>query len=217
MFCVCRCEAAERKRIMKDTMPDRGPQMLWKLFCSNFALSAVTFGGGFVIASLMKKKYVDQLGWFEEDEMLDLTAIAQSSPGPIPINISVLIGYRLYGVLGSLVAVLAMALPPFLIISVISLVYDAFRTNPVIATALAVMRVGVAAVIFDVVWGLAKRVVGAKRFLYLAELAAAFAAKVVFDVSAMLIIVCCLLCGILDYCISCQLQKRSKRRGEEVC
>ena len=79
---------------------------LWTLFKSMFVLSACTFGGGFVIVSLMKKKYVEELGWLEEDEMLDVTAITQSSPGPLPVNASVIIGYRIAGVVGSLVAIL---------------------------------------------------------------------------------------------------------------
>ena len=62
------------------------------LFKTMFVLSACTFGGGFVIVSLMKKKYVDELKWFEESEMLDVTAITQSSPGPLPVNASVIIG-----------------------------------------------------------------------------------------------------------------------------
>ena len=59
---------------------------LWTLFRSMFVLSACTFGGGFVIVSLMKKKFVEELQWLEEDEMLDVTAITQSSPGPLPVN-----------------------------------------------------------------------------------------------------------------------------------
>ena len=58
-----------------------------KLFFSTFKLSASTFGGGFVIISLMRKKFVEKLGWIEEDEMMDLTAIAQSSPGAIAVNV----------------------------------------------------------------------------------------------------------------------------------
>ena len=78
---------------------------LWILFKSMFVLSACTFGGGFVIVSLMKKKYVEELEWLEEDEMLDVTAITQSAPGPLPVNASVIIGYRLSGIVGSLIAV----------------------------------------------------------------------------------------------------------------
>ena len=68
-----------------------------KLFCSTFYLSAFTFGGGYVIIPLMRKKFVEQYHWIEEEEMLDLTAIAQSSPGAIAVNASILIGYRLAG------------------------------------------------------------------------------------------------------------------------
>ena len=59
-------------------------KILWTLFKSMFMLSACTFGGGFVIVSLMKKKFVEELQWMEEEEMLDITAITQSSPGPLP-------------------------------------------------------------------------------------------------------------------------------------
>ena len=68
------------------------------LFLSTFKLSAFTFGGGYVIIPLMRKQFVDRLGWLEEQEMLDLTAIAQSSPGPIAVNAAILLGYRVAGV-----------------------------------------------------------------------------------------------------------------------
>ena len=71
--------------------------ILWTLFKSMFVLSSCTFGGGFVIVSLMKKKFVEELQWLDEDEMLDVTAITQSSPGPLPVNASVIIGYRMAG------------------------------------------------------------------------------------------------------------------------
>ena len=77
-----------------------------KLFTSTFYLSAFTFGGGYVIIPLMKKKFADDLHWIEEKEMLDLTAIAQSSPGPIAVNAAILIGYRLAGKLGTLVTII---------------------------------------------------------------------------------------------------------------
>lgn len=172
--------------------------VLWQLFVSTFTLSAFTFGGGFVIASLMKRKFSDELGWFSEEEMLDITAIAQSAPGPIPVNASVIIGYRIYGFIGSLVAVFGTILPPMIIISIISVFYNQFRSNRIIAIALQVMRAGVAAVIFDVVINLAKNVCKTKRFLYIALMIAAFVAVWFFDISAMLIIFTCLFIGITD-------------------
>lgn len=173
-------------------------RILWQLFISTFTLSAFTFGGGFVIASLMKRKFSDELGWFSEEEMLDITAIAQSSPGPIPINASVIIGYRIYGFIGSLVAVLGTALPPMIIISIISVFYNQFRSNRIIAIALQVMRAGVAAVIFDVVINLARNVCKTKRFLYIVLMITAFTAVRFFNLSAMLIILTCLFIGIMD-------------------
>lgn len=72
----------------------------WQLFLSTFKLSACTFGGGFVIIPLMRERFVKELHWIEEEEMLDLTAIAQSSPGSIAINASILVGYHVAGIPG---------------------------------------------------------------------------------------------------------------------
>ena len=175
---------------------------LWTLFKSMFVLSACTFGGGFVIVSLMKKRYVEELKWLDEDEMLDVTAITQSCPGPLPVNASVIIGYRMAGVVGSLTAILGTIIPPMVIISIISLFYNQFRTNPYIATALQVMRAGVAAVIFDVVINLAGNVLKTKRILYIAMMVIAFVATYFVDVSAMVVIIVCLLIGLIDLAVT---------------
>lgn len=183
---------------------------LWTLFKSMFVLSACTFGGGFVIVSLMKKRYVEELKWLEEDEMLDVTAITQSAPGPLPVNASVIIGYRMVGIIGSLIAILGTILPPMIIISIISLFYDQFRTNLYIATALQVMRAGVAAVIFDVVINLATNVIKTKRILYIVMMVVAFVATYLFDVSAMLIIFVCLGIGLVDLYVTFNNKKKGK-------
>ena len=185
---------------------------LWTLFKSMFVLSACTFGGGFVIVSLMKKRYVEELRWLEEEEMLDVKAITQSVPGPLPVNASVIIGYRMAGIVGSLVAIGGTILPPMVIISVISLFYNQFRTNPYIATALEVMRAGVAAVIFDVVINLAGNVVKTKRVLYIAMMIIAFIATYLLDVSAMLIILVCLGIGLIDLVVTL----KNNKKGEAV-
>ena len=188
---------------------EKKSQILWQLFKATFLLSAFTFGGGFVIVSLMKKKFVEELGW---PEMLDITAIAQSSPGPIPINASVILGYRMCGIPGSLVAILGTALPPMIIISTISYFYAQFRSNQIIATALQVMRAGVAAVIFDVVWNLGANVIRTRRTLYILLMVGAFAAKVFFGVQAMVLILGCLGVGLLDLLI--QSHSKSKTRAD---
>ena len=175
-----------------------------------FVLSACTFGGGFVIVSLMKKKFVEELQWLEEDEMLDVTAITQSSPGPLPVNASVIIGYRMAGIIGSLVAILGTILPPMIIISVISLFYEQFRTNRYVAIALQVMRAGVAAVIFDVVINLAVNVCKTRRILYIAMMVVAFVCTYFLGVSAMIIIFICLGIGLIDLFVS---MRKSKVKG----
>lgn len=181
---------------------------LWTLFKSMFVLSACTFGGGFVIVSLMKKKFVEELNWLEEDEMLDVTAITQSAPGPLPVNASVIIGYRMAGIAGSLTAILGTILPPMIIISIISLFYEQFRTNAYIASALQVMRAGVAAVIFDVVINLAGNVLKTKRILYIVMMVTAFIATYLLDISAMIVILTCLGIGLMDLLFTLREKKR---------
>ena len=126
-------------------------KVLWKIFISTLYLSAFTFGGGYVIVTLMKKKFVDEYHWIEEDEMLDLVAIAQSSPGAIAVNGAIVVGFKLAGLPGTLVAILGTIIPPFVIISVISIFYAAFRDNFVISRLLLGMQAGVGAVIAAVV------------------------------------------------------------------
>lgn len=148
----------------------------WQLFLSTFKLSACTFGGGFVIIPLMRERFVKELHWIEEEEMLDLTAIAQSSPGSIAINASILVGYHVAGIPGALITVLGAALPPLIIISVISAFYQAFRDNKYVSMAMAGMLAGVAAVIFDVVINMAWPILKKKRWLPIVVMLAAFAA-----------------------------------------
>lgn len=185
-------------------------KLLRQLFWSMFTLSACTFGGGFVIVSLMKKKVVEERHWLEEDEMLDVTAIAQSSPGPIPVNASVILGYRLHGVIGSLTAVAGTILPPMILLSLIAVFYDQFRSNRIINIALTVMRAGVAAVICDVVINLAKNVIGTKRVLYIALMIITFIMGYFLKVSAMVIILCCLITGIICVVIDVVQKKEEK-------
>ena len=173
-------------------------EQLWILFKSMFLLSACTFGGGFVIVSLMKKKFVEELKLLEEDEMLDITAITQSSPGPLPVNASVIIGYRMQGIPGSLAAVLGTILPPMFVISLICVFYTEFRQNLYIAAALQVMRAGVAAVILDVTWNLAKNVWNSHSVFYTSLMVLSVCGAYFFGVSAMIIILICLVIGITE-------------------
>lgn len=181
-----------------DSAMENGWEKYKKLFFSTFKLSACTFGGGFVIVPLMKKKFVDELGWIEEEEMLDLTAIAQSSPGAIAVNASILVGYHVAGISGALLTVLGTVLPPLGIISVISLFYQAFRDNPIVNMAMAGMLCGVAAVICDVVINMAKTIFQKKRVLPVVIMVASFLAVRFFAVNIIVIILCCGVIGAVD-------------------
>lgn len=130
-------------------------KILRKLFLSTLYLSAFTFGGGYVIVTLMKDKFVDKYHWIEENEMLDLIAIAQSAPGAIAVNGAIVVGYKLAGLAGVLTAIFGTVLPPFLIISAISVFYQMFRDNFIIRELLDGMQAGVGAVIASVVWDMA--------------------------------------------------------------
>ncbi len=177
---------------------DNQKQKYGKLFLSTFQLSACTFGGGFVIIPLMRKKFVEDLHWIDEQEMMDLTAIAQSSPGAIAVNAAILVGYHVAGVLGALITVLGTVLPPLIIISVISLFYTAFRDNAIVNMAMMGMLAGVAAVICDVVITMATGIFKQKRLLPVLTLFAAFAAVRYLGVNIILIILACGVIGAAD-------------------
>ena len=189
---------------------------LLKLFTTTFILSACTFGGGFVIVSLYKKKFVEELKWLEEDEMLDITAIAQSSPGPIPVNASVILGYRIHGILGSIVAILGTIIPPFAIISLISIFYKEFKSNQVIAIALQIMRAGVAAVILDVVVNLGMKIIKMKNILYIIVMMVAFIATYFFNLGAMYIIFSCLGIGLINVFLDTRKTRKEKINGTSM-
>ena len=166
-------------------------QVYLKLFTSTFYLSTFTFGGGFVIIPLMKKKFVDDLHWIEEEEMLNLTAIAQSSPGAVAVNASILLGYQVAGILGALVSILGTVLPPLIILSIISLFYTAFRNNIVVNSVLKGMQSGVAAVICDVVINMGGSISKSKDFISILVMILAFIATYIFKINVMYIILIC--------------------------
>ena len=159
-----------------------------KIYLSTLYLSAFTFGGGYVIVTLLKRKFVDELHWIDQEEMLDLVAIAQSSPGAIAVNGAIVVGYKLGGVPGILCAVLGAVLPPFIILTLVSMFYSAFRENRIIQALLRGMKAGVAAVIMSVVWDMAAGIVRGRDWILVAIMGIAFAANYFFKVNVILII-----------------------------
>lgn len=183
-----------------------------KLFLSTLYLSAFTFGGGYVIIPLMKKKFVDDLGWLEEEEMLNLTAIAQSSPGAVAVNASILLGYRVAGVLGAIVTIIGTILPPLILLSVISLFYTAFRDNRIVNAVLKGMQAGVAAVIADVVFQLGGTVAKGRDILSVFLMFAAFIAVFFFKINVLYIL---LLCGGIG-ALRAVWTARKKKEGDHI-
>lgn len=189
-------------------MASEKSKTLLKLFTSTLYISAFTFGGGFVIITFMKKKFVDEYHWIEENEMLDLAALAQSSPGAIAVNAAILVGWRMGGFPGMLTAVFGTIIPPMALLSVISFFYAAFAANPYIALLLKGMQAGVAAVILDVVCGLGKGVLKNKDIVHMIVMAAAFLATFVWGVNVIYIILAAAFAGI---CTSCGRGREGRR------
>ncbi len=176
-------------------------QIYRKLFFNILLLSATTFGGGFVIIGMMQKKFVEELGWLTEEEMLDLTAIAQSSPGALGVNIAIAVGYRIRKLKGAVVGTIGAILPPLIIISVISVFYDQFKDNACVAAAMEIMRAGVAAVICSVAIDLGKNILETKQILWILMMCAAFCASCFWKVSAVWIVLFCGAVGLLTVLI----------------
>ena len=186
-------------------------KVLQKLFLSTLYLSAFTFGGGYVIVTLMKKKFVDEYHWIEENEMLDLVAIAQSSPGPIAVNGAIVVGYKLAGMIGVLVSIIGTIIPPFLIISVISVCYQAFRDNFFVSQMLEGMQAGVGAVIASVTYDMGAGIVKKKDALSYVLMVGAFIASCIFEVNVVYVILICGIVGVLRALI----EKKITKKGSE--
>lgn len=190
-----------------ETNNKKDTRILWKLFLSTLYISAFTFGGGFVIITFMKRKFVDELHWIDEQEMLDLAALAQSSPGAIAVNAAILVGWRAAGFPGMLTAVFGTIIPPMCILSIISFFYAAFASNVYVALVLKGMQAGVAAVILDVVCDLGKKVVKERSVIHMAVMAGAFIATFFLGINVIYIILTAALVG-----ISTELWKHRKGR-----
>ena len=171
-------------------------RLLRQLFFATLYISACTFGGGFVIVTFMRRRFVEQLHWLDEREMLDFTALAQSAPGAIAVNAAVLVGWRVAGFCGMLAAALGTVLPPMVILSVISLGYRAFADNRYVALALGGMQAGVAAVVLDVVCGLGGTVLRERSPLHIAVMAAAFIAGALLGANVVYVILAAALAGV---------------------
>ena len=126
------------------------------LFRSFFKIGLFTFGGGYAMIPLIEAEIINRRGWLARDEFMELLTLAQSSPGPIAINTSVFIGYKVRGLKGAVAASLGATLPSFLIILIVAIFFAGIRHNPVIDAAFKGMRPAVVALIVVPVFSLAR-------------------------------------------------------------
>lgn len=122
---------------------------LWLLFITTFTISLTT-NGGYAIAATLKEKFVNKYKLIDKNEMMDYISLAQTSPGPIAINVSVMVGYKLSGILGSLVAVIGVIIPPLFIMSIITYLYKYIENNEIIKIFLKGMSFGVCGLLISI-------------------------------------------------------------------
>lgn len=168
-----------------------GGRVLWTLFKTCFVISSCTFGGGMVIISMLQKKFVEELHWIEQDEVMDMVAIAQSCPGVMAVNTSIMIGYRIAGAGGALLTVIGTVLPPMMILTALSACYAQFCSNRIVALVLKGMQAGVAAVMIHVTASMVKNVLKDRKLLSVLILAGASVAAVIGQVDMILILITC--------------------------
>ena len=134
---------------MKHNTPAQEVKSLETLFFTFFKIGLFTFGGGYAMIALLEEEFIQRRKWLDKDEFLDMTAIAESTPGPVAINSATYLGYKLAGVPGAATATVAVCLPSFLIIYAISLFFEQFTQLTVIANAFKGIQVCVIYLIFS--------------------------------------------------------------------
>ena len=168
---------------------------LWQLFASFFKIGAFTFGGGYAMIPLIQKEAVEKRGWVTDDDILEIIAIAESTPGPIAINSATFVGYRTCGVLGSVCATLGVVLPSFGIILTISYVLREFQEIKAVQYAFNGIRAGVLALLVKALWSMYQK--SPKGWVSYVVMAGALTITAFFKVNVLLVIIGCALFGLI--------------------
>lgn len=165
-------------------------QYLW-LFGINLFISTFTFGGGYVVVPMVRRYFVKQKALFTEEELVQMAAVAQSTPGAIAVNLSALAGYRVAGAFGAGISCAAAVLPPLFILSLVSCFYSVWISNAAVAAVLKGMQAGVAALIVDLIIDMCRMIQKERSPFLTAMIPAAFAANFILDINVALILVVC--------------------------
>lgn len=170
---------------------------MFSLFLTFLKIGAFTFGGGYAMIPLIKKELVENKKWIEEKDILDIVAIAESTPGPIAINAATFVGCKLHGFRGALLATLGVVLPSFFIIVAIALVLGLFWDNTIVQYAFWGIRAGVLALIVNAFWSMYKQC--PKEWVAYAIAAAAFVVVTFTNINVIFVIIGCALLGIASF------------------
>ncbi|MDO5755096.1 MAG: chromate transporter [Tissierellia bacterium] len=168
-----------------------------ELFFKLFKINAITFGGGYTIIPVIKNEFVDKKELIDERDMLDLMAISQSVPGAMAINVSILLGYKIKGLSGAILCMIAASLPCLIIITIISYFYRAFRDNFYVSSALLGMSGIISAILLLTVIDLAKSAMAYQKRFAIIMMILSFILSSIVHVKTGIIIVLCGLSGII--------------------
>ena len=169
---------------------------LLNLFLTFFRIGLFTFGGGYAMIPLIQRETVENHKWISDDDILEVIAIAESTPGPIAINSATFIGYKVAGVWGSFFATLGVVLPSFIIILIISFALREFQDIKAVQYAFNGIRAGVLALIIKAWWGMYKKM--PKKLLAYFIAVPAFLATAIFDINVLIVIVCAGVIGLVS-------------------
>ena len=177
-----------------------------KVFLSFCKIGAFTFGGGLAMIPLIQREAVEKQGWVTDDDILEIVAIAESTPGPIAINAATFVGYRAAGIIGASAATFGVVLPSFLIILAISAVLRQFQSTPVVQYAFWGIRAGVLAMLLKSLYTMFKKSV--KNWIGYVAMAAAFILTAFLNVHILIIIGSCAVFGLVTALIA---ERRAKK------
>lgn len=179
-----------------------------KLFFAFLKIGAFTFGGGYAMIPIIQREVTQRHRWVTDDEMLEMLAISESTPGPISINAATFIGYRVAGFWGSVLATLGVVLPSFIIITIIALFLRRFNEYKIVRYAFNGIRAGVAALVIKAFAVMSKQC--PKNYISYAFAAAGFIAVTFFNFSAILIIALGGAAGLLVFLSSAKIRDNKK-------
>ncbi|MBP3231600.1 MAG: chromate transporter [Anaerovibrio sp.] len=169
----------------------------WTMFKATFLISAFTVGGGMVIIPLLKTKFVDEYGWINDKETLDIAAIAQSLPGVMAVNASIMLGHRMAGLTGTFITTFATVLPPLITMTIIAFFYDLFAHNEYVQMLLKGMQCGATAVIINVAINLVQKLIKKRQLIPILICIGTFIAALIFNVNLMYCVVVDALIGLM--------------------